>query len=73
MNKSNGKFDEYGNKRSSWYGALYDLACGEPEDAFIQKYGLDDDDRAYIAEMKEHIKRCEENGIVPQFSHPFEG
>lgn len=73
MPEVNGKYNEDGDKRASWYGALWGYACGDEDRPLIKEYGLDDDDLYTIEEYKTHIANCEKRGIVPQFGWSWEG
>ena len=69
----NGKYNEDGDKRASWYIALWGYALGERDSIIIKQYGLDENDLATIEQYKAHIAKCEANGIVPQFGWSCEG
>lgn len=69
----NGKYNEDGAKRASWYAALWRYANGDQGSALIKEYGLDDDDKATIAQYKTHIAECKKKGVVPQFGWSWEG
>lgn len=73
MPQVNGKYNEDGDKRASWYISLWNYATSGEEGALIREYGLDDDDRATIQQYHNHIVQCEKNGVVPQFGWSWEG
>lgn len=69
----NGKYNEDGDKRASWYAALWRYALGEQDSTLIKEYGMDDNDRATIEQYKRQIAECQKNGVVPQFGWSWEG
>ena len=48
----NGKYNEDGDKRASWYIALWGYALGERDSIIIKQYGLDENDLATIEHCK---------------------
>lgn len=68
----NEKWNEHGEKRSGWYGCLYSVAIGRMDIKELEDLGIDEGDLRYIEQTKEFAAQCKKNGIVMQFSHPFD-